>query len=188
MPIAHRKSDSSEMDPDASPGCRLSGLSRGGSLESQSSSSGTRSVSLDDESLKHLTHEEKDVILFFEETIGSLEDDFEEPVLCDGGGRCHSPPSLEEHTSSPAEPEDVIDLVQPTPGAGDAACLPEGTWAAASGLRPVRLPRDSERGLETRRRPGCFLSHTEDLRQGLVQAGERLPPSLAEYRSGSSGS
>ena len=38
----------------------------------------------DDESLRYLTHEEKDVLLFFEETIDSLEDDFEEQVLCAG--------------------------------------------------------------------------------------------------------
>lgn len=69
----------------------------------------------DDESLKHLTHEEKDVILFFEETLDSLEYDFDEPALCDSGIHCHSPQSLEESPSSHSEPEDVIDLVQPSP-------------------------------------------------------------------------
>uniref|UniRef100_A0A2K6EPE0 Proline and serine rich 2 n=1 Tax=Propithecus coquereli TaxID=379532 RepID=A0A2K6EPE0_PROCO len=130
MPVTRQKSDSSGMDSDTSPGCRLRDVSRGGSLESGSSSSRSRSFTLDDESLKHLTHEEKDVILFFEETIDSLEDDFEEPILCDSGNRCYSSRSLEESTSSPSEPEDVIDLVQPPPAAGEAEHLPDGPQAA----------------------------------------------------------
>ena len=77
----------------------------------------------DDESLKYLTHEEKDVLLFFEETIDSLEDDFEEKVLCAGDAQWHSPRSLEESTSAPSEPEDVVDLVQPGPGAGEPESL-----------------------------------------------------------------
>nr|XP_012595799.1 proline and serine-rich protein 2 [Microcebus murinus] len=134
MPVTRQKSDSSGMDSaDTSPGCRLRDVSRGGSLESRSSSSRSRSLTLDDESLKHLTHEEKDVILFFEETIDSLEDDFEEPVLCDGDDRCHSSRSLEESTSSPSEPEDVIDLVQPPPAAGEAERLPDGTQVQGAG-------------------------------------------------------
>ncbi|XP_004468920.1 proline and serine-rich protein 2 [Dasypus novemcinctus] len=122
MPVSHLKLDSSEMDSDMSPNSRLSDLSRGGSLESRSSSSRSRSFTLDDESLKYLTHEEKDVILFFEETIDSLEDDLEEQVLCDSGIHCHSPQSLGESTSSHSEPEDVIDLVLPAPAAGDPKC------------------------------------------------------------------
>ncbi|XP_045141516.1 proline and serine-rich protein 2 [Echinops telfairi] len=84
----------------------------------------------DDESLKHLTHEEKDVLLFFEETIDSLEEDFGEEGLCDSGIHCHSPRSLEETTSSHSEPEDVIDLVQPVPAAGALGCPPDATRAA----------------------------------------------------------
>lgn len=133
MPINHQKSDSSEMDPDLSPGCRLGDLSRGGSLESRSSSSRSRSFTLDDESLKYLTHEEKDVILFFEETIDSLEDDFEEQVLSDSGVHCHSLRSLEESPSSHSEPEDVIDLVPPGPTAGEPECLSDA--AEATGAR-----------------------------------------------------
>nr|KAF6502111.1 proline and serine rich 2 [Molossus molossus] len=133
MPINHQKSDSLEMDPELSPSCRLSDLSRGGSLESRSSSSRSRSLTSDDESLKYLTHEEKDVILFFEETIDSLEDDFEEQVLCDSGVHCQSPQSLEGSTSSHLEPEDVIDLVQPEPTAGEPERLPDVTEAAGAG-------------------------------------------------------
>lgn len=133
MPVNHQKSDSSEMDSDLSLSCRLSDLSRGGSLESRSSSSRSRSLTLDDESLKYLTHEEKDVILFFEETIDSLEDDLEEQVLCDSGVRCHSPRSVEGSTSSHSEPEDVIDLVQPRPADGEPECLPEVPEAAGAG-------------------------------------------------------
>ncbi|KAB0406332.1 hypothetical protein E2I00_009089, partial [Balaenoptera physalus] len=84
----------------------------------------------DDESLKYLTHEEKDVLLFFEETIDSLEDDFEEQVLCDGGAQGHSPRSLEESASGPSEPEDVVDLVQLGPGAGEPESPRDVTEAA----------------------------------------------------------
>ncbi|XP_059040140.1 proline and serine-rich protein 2 [Mustela lutreola] len=129
MPVNRQQSDSSEMDSDVSPSCGLSDLSRGGSLDSRSSSSRSRSLTLDDESLKYLTHEEKDVILFFEETIDSLEDDFEEQVLCDG----HSPGSLEERASGHSEPGEVIDLVQPAPEAGEPECLAAGTAAAGTG-------------------------------------------------------
>lgn len=133
MPIHHQKSDSLEMDSDLPPSCRLSDLSRGGSLESRSSSCRSRSFTSDDEILKYLTHEEKDVILFFEETIDSLEDDFEELDLCDSGVHCHSLRSLEEGASSHSEPEDVIDLVQPGPAAGEPESRPEGTEAAGAG-------------------------------------------------------
>ncbi|XP_004588576.2 proline and serine-rich protein 2 [Ochotona princeps] len=135
MPVGQQKPDSPEMDTDLAPSCGLSDCSRGGSLESRSSSSRSRSFTLDDESLKYLTHEEKDVILFFEETLDSLEDDFEEPAQCDSGIHCHSPQSLEESTSSHSEPEDVIDLVPPGPAAGEAECLPD--VAQLAGAAPV---------------------------------------------------
>lgn len=46
MPVSRQQSESSEMEPDASPGGRLGDLSRGGSLESGSSGSRSRSVTL----------------------------------------------------------------------------------------------------------------------------------------------
>ncbi|NXH16852.1 PRSR2 protein, partial [Bucco capensis] len=73
----------------------------------------------DDESLKYLTHEEQDVLMFFEETIDALEDDLEEPVLRDSGIHCQSPRSTEENVSSHSETEDTIDLVQSTPESSD---------------------------------------------------------------------
>ncbi|NXY44378.1 PRSR2 protein, partial [Ceuthmochares aereus] len=73
----------------------------------------------DDESLKYLTHEEQDVLMFFEETIDALEDDLEEPVLRDSGIHCQSPRSTEETVSSHSETEDIIDLVQSTPESSD---------------------------------------------------------------------
>lgn len=68
--------------------------------------------------------------MFFEETIDSLEDDFEEQVLCDSGVHCHFPWSLEESTYSHSEPEDVIDLVQPGPSVGGPECPLDETEAA----------------------------------------------------------
>ncbi|NWQ89189.1 PRSR2 protein, partial [Burhinus bistriatus] len=70
-------------------------------------------------SLKYLTHEEQDVLMFFEETIDALEDDLEEPVLRDSGIHCQSPRSTEENVSSHSETEDIIDLVQSTPESSD---------------------------------------------------------------------
>uniref|UniRef100_A0A8C3YSZ2 Proline and serine rich 2 n=1 Tax=Catagonus wagneri TaxID=51154 RepID=A0A8C3YSZ2_9CETA len=133
MPVNHQKSDSWEMDPDSAPSCKLGDLSRGSSLDSRTSSSRSRSLTLDDESLKYLTHEEKDVLLFFEETIDSLEDDFGEQVPGAGDAQRHSPPSLDESTSGPSEPEGVTDLVQLGPGAGEPESLQDVTEAAGSG-------------------------------------------------------
>jgi len=69
--------------------------------------------------MKYLTHEEQDVLTFFEETIDALEDDLEEPVLRDSGIHCQSPRSTEENVSSHSETEDIIDLVQSTPEGSD---------------------------------------------------------------------
>ncbi|NXX47172.1 PRSR2 protein, partial [Tricholaema leucomelas] len=73
----------------------------------------------DDESLKYLTHEEQDVLMFFEETIDALEDDLDEPIQHDSGIHCQSPRSTEENVSSHSETEDIIDLVQSTPESSD---------------------------------------------------------------------
>ncbi|NXS86170.1 PRSR2 protein, partial [Erpornis zantholeuca] len=73
----------------------------------------------DDESLKYLTHEEQDVLMFFEETIDALEDDLEEMALRDSGIHSQSPRSTEENVSSHSETEDIIDLVQSTPESSD---------------------------------------------------------------------
>ncbi|KAM8981668.1 proline and serine-rich protein 2 [Sarcophilus harrisii] len=132
MPRNHLTPDCLEMDSDMSPSYRHSDLSRDGSLDSRRSSSRSRSFTLDDESLKHLTHEEKDVILFFEETIDSLEDDLEEEALYDSGIHCHSPRSLEESTSSHSEPEDIIDLVKPIPEDQEGKWLRHMAQAAES--------------------------------------------------------
>ncbi|NXV12983.1 PRSR2 protein, partial [Cepphus grylle] len=94
----------------------------------------------DDESLKYLTHEEQDVLMFFEETIDALEDDLEEPVLRDSGIHCQSPRSTEENVSSHSETEDIIDLVQSTPESSDhegppsrdAEPVSDGTWRTES--------------------------------------------------------
>ncbi|NXA30869.1 PRSR2 protein, partial [Eudromia elegans] len=73
----------------------------------------------DDEGLKYLTHEEKDVLMFFEETIDALDDALEEPALPDSGLHSQSPRSTEENVSSHSETEDIIDLVQSTPDGSD---------------------------------------------------------------------
>ncbi|KAM9029201.1 proline and serine-rich protein 2 isoform 2-T2 [Ara ararauna] len=112
-------SDSPEMASEGSPEHARGSMDRGGSMENRGSQAKGRNLALDDESLKYLTHEEQDVLMFFEETIDALEDDLEEPVLHDSGIHCQSPRSVEETVSSHSETEDVIDLVQSTPESSD---------------------------------------------------------------------
>nr|XP_009479986.1 PREDICTED: proline and serine-rich protein 2 [Pelecanus crispus] len=112
-------SDSPEMASEISPKHALGSMEGGGSVESCGSQARCRSLALDDESLKYLTHEEQDVLMFFEETIDALEDDLEEPVLRDSGIHCQSPRSTEENVSSHSETEDIIDFVQSTPESSD---------------------------------------------------------------------
>ncbi|KAF4793986.1 Proline and serine-rich protein 2 [Turdus rufiventris] len=90
-----------------------------GSVENHGSQARCRNLALDDESMKYLTHEEQDVLMFFEETIDALEDDLEEMALRDSGIHCQSPRSTEENVSSHSETEDIIDLVQSTPESSD---------------------------------------------------------------------
>ncbi|XP_029871511.1 proline and serine-rich protein 2 isoform X2 [Aquila chrysaetos chrysaetos] len=112
-------SNSPEMASEISPKHTRGSMERGGSVENHGSQVRGRNLALDDESLKYLTHEEQDVLMFFEETIDALEDDLEEPVLHDSGIHCQSPRSTEENVSSHSETEDIIDLVQSTPESSD---------------------------------------------------------------------
>ncbi|XP_048223778.1 proline and serine-rich protein 2 [Perognathus longimembris pacificus] len=133
MPVNHQKPGSSDMDADMSPSCRPRDESGGGSTVGSRSRAQSRTFSLDDdESLKYLTHEEKDVILFFEETLDSLADDLEETALGDGGVRCPSPHTPAESPASPWEPGEVIDLVQPGPRAGEGQRLPDALHTAGT--------------------------------------------------------
>ncbi|KAM6291552.1 proline and serine-rich protein 2 [Porphyrio hochstetteri] len=112
-------SGSPEMASDISPKHALGSMERDGSVDNHGSQARCRTLALDDESLKYLTHEEQDVLMFFEETIDALEDDLEELVLRDSGIHCQSPRSTEENVSSHSETEDIIDLVQSTPESSD---------------------------------------------------------------------
>ncbi|KAM9247709.1 proline and serine-rich protein 2 [Leptosomus discolor] len=143
-------SDSLEMASQISPKQARGSMERGGSVENRGSQARCRNLALDDESLKYLTHEEQDVLMFFEETIDALEDDLEEPVLRDSGIHCQSPRSTEENVSSHSETEDIIDLVQSTPESSDHEGPPsrdpepvlDATWRAESPkpAAPADLP------------------------------------------------
>ncbi|XP_048157982.1 proline and serine-rich protein 2 isoform X1 [Corvus hawaiiensis] len=111
--------DSPEMASEISPEHMHGSMERAGSVENRGSQARCRNLALDDESLKYLTHEEQDVLMFFEETIDALEDDLEEMALRDSGIHCQSPRSTEENVSSHSETEDIIDLVQSTPESSD---------------------------------------------------------------------
>ncbi|XP_068257255.1 proline and serine-rich protein 2 isoform X2 [Nyctibius grandis] len=141
-------SDSPEMASEISPKHALGSVEGDGSVENRGSQARCRNLALDDESLKYLTHEEQDVLMFFEETIDALEDDLEEPVLRDSGIHCQSPRSTEENVSSHSDTEDIIDLVQSTPESSDHEGPPsrdaepvlDATWITES-PKPA-LPAD----------------------------------------------
>ncbi|KAM6137096.1 proline and serine-rich protein 2 isoform 2-T2 [Pterocles gutturalis] len=143
-------SDSPEMASEISPKHTFGSMERGGGVEDRGSQAKCRNLALDDESLKYLTHEEQDVLMFFEETIDALEDDLEEPVLRDSGIHCQSPRSTEENVSSHSETEDIIDLVQSTPEGSDHEGPPsrdaepvlDATWRTESPkpAAPADLP------------------------------------------------
>uniref|UniRef100_A0A0K8RXE9 Uncharacterized protein C10orf47-like n=1 Tax=Crotalus horridus TaxID=35024 RepID=A0A0K8RXE9_CROHD len=102
-------------------------------LESGKSCPGRKYPSLDeDERLRDLTHEEKDVLLFFEETIGSLDDEEEEEeeeqALHDSGVFCRSPKLVEEDTPDHSGSEGLIDLVPSAPRENRAEPASEETW------------------------------------------------------------
>ncbi|XP_053114678.1 proline and serine-rich protein 2 isoform X2 [Hemicordylus capensis] len=127
----------------------------------------------DDETLKYLTHEEKDVLLFFEETIDALEDDLEEQALPDSGIHCHSPRSMEENLSSHSESEDIIDLVQSMAENNDQECFPS---------------RHSEPALEEawkldKPKPECIEPPDEDIHADAVASHPVVPsaPPLLIY-------
>uniref|UniRef100_A0A8C3R9I7 Proline and serine rich 2 n=1 Tax=Cyanoderma ruficeps TaxID=181631 RepID=A0A8C3R9I7_9PASS len=110
---------SPEMAAEIAPEHTRGSMERAGSVENHGSQARCRNLALDDESMKYLTHEEQDVLMFFEETIDALEDDLEEMALRDSGIHCQSPRSTEENVSSHSETEDIIDLVQSTPESSD---------------------------------------------------------------------
>ncbi|XP_048819026.1 proline and serine-rich protein 2 isoform X1 [Lagopus muta] len=112
-------SDFPEATPEISLKRTLGSMERGGGVENCGNQARCKNLAMDDESMKYLTHEEQDVLTFFEETIDALEDDLEEPVLRDSGIHCQSPRSTEENVSSHSETEDIIDLVQSTPESSD---------------------------------------------------------------------
>lgn len=179
MPTNQRKPESSEMEPDASPSMGPRDLSRGGSLESRSSSSRSRSFTLDDESLRHLTHEEKDVLQFFEDTIDSLEEDLEEQELGDNGAPGQSPSHSGQGSAGDHVPSDTafIDLVSLGHTAeGEAEPLPDAV-VQAEGAASVRK---NEAALDS------GVPDTPEEAQSAPSSPEALPPALADTGAPSS--
>ncbi|KAG9345747.1 hypothetical protein JZ751_008891 [Albula glossodonta] len=121
MPRSCCALDSISMDFHVSSDPRLHfGLN--GSQESPRRSSQHRRP-LEDEALQFLSREEKECILFFEETIESLDDDLEDPGLglssgsstsVEGRSATPSPILAPERSPSPRE-QDIIDLVPRQP-------------------------------------------------------------------------
>ncbi|XP_040269153.1 proline and serine-rich protein 2 isoform X3 [Bufo bufo] len=88
-----------------------SDFERSGSFDSQSSQcSRSRSSHFDDENLKYLTNEEKNALMFLEETLDAFEDEPEEPPLSANSSLgYYSPRSTED---SHSDTDDIIDLVE----------------------------------------------------------------------------
>ncbi|OCT89220.1 proline and serine-rich protein 2 [Xenopus laevis] len=110
MPSNLIKLSSSEMEPDFH-SRRFSDSERSGSFDSQGSlRSRSRSSNLDHENLKYLTSEEKNALLFFEETLDAFEDDIEEPPVSQDNN-CGYNTSISTDGSH-SENDEIIDLVQ----------------------------------------------------------------------------
>ncbi|XP_073445086.1 proline and serine-rich protein 2 [Dendrobates tinctorius] len=108
MPSNLLKLSSSSMELDFH---NRSDFERSGSFDSQSSQrSRSRSSNFDDENMKYLTNEEKNALMFLEETLDAFEDDFEEPPFSANSSiGYYSPRSAEDNHS---DADDIIDLVQ----------------------------------------------------------------------------
>ncbi|XP_062990777.1 proline and serine-rich protein 2 [Elgaria multicarinata webbii] len=141
-------SDFSGMVCEIPPEVKFGSFEKTHCLESGKSHPRRRSSTLEeDETLKYLTHEEKDVLLFFEETIDALEDDLEEQALHDSGIHCHSPRSTDENVSSHSESEDIIDLVQSAQDhipSGVTEPVPGEAWKLGNAKLEFIEPPDEE--------------------------------------------
>ncbi|XP_077325280.1 proline and serine-rich protein 2 [Lithobates pipiens] len=108
MPSNFLKLSSSSMESEFH---NRSDFDRNGSFDSQGSHhSRTRSFNMDDENMKYLTNEEKNALMFFEETLDAFEEDNEEPpiLLNSSLGSYSSRTTEDSHSDS----DDIIDLVQ----------------------------------------------------------------------------
>ncbi|XP_072922642.1 proline and serine-rich protein 2-like [Hemitrygon akajei] len=95
-----------EMDFDVSPIARLNGIERMANGDSSFSST-SRNSNSDDEFMSYLSREEQECILFFENTLDSLNDDFED-YSSNSSPRVKDPITLQRSYS---ENEEIIDLV-----------------------------------------------------------------------------
>ncbi|XP_078092081.1 proline and serine-rich protein 2-like [Mustelus asterias] len=104
----------SEMDCDVSPRSKLHGIERMGS-EDSGFGSRSRNSNLDDDFMNYMSHEEQECILFFETTLDSLKDDFEESSsVCSVKSEDPSTPT-QIHSGN----EEIIDLVVARPQASE---------------------------------------------------------------------
>ncbi|MBN3315560.1 PRSR2 protein, partial [Atractosteus spatula] len=111
MPRGHSDPSSLSMDLHLSSAPRLHyGIN--GNLNNIQRHSLSRNSHLEDDALQHLSQEEKECILFFEETIDSLDEEPEDPNLSSGSSTpVEDSPTPEDRSPVLKEP-DIIDLVQ----------------------------------------------------------------------------
>lgn len=114
-------------------------------------SDGPKSFSEDD--LQFLSLEERECILFFEETIGSLEDDDERTGLSSG----HRRPASHTHTARhhTAVDHDIIDLVHPTPDHSKH----KDTLPFTPDFQELRAAPDTHYEVKTKRDPPQEVGH-----------------------------
>ncbi|XP_033881578.3 proline and serine-rich protein 2-like [Acipenser ruthenus] len=116
MPRQYIDSNSETMEYQIAPKSRLH-FGMNGSHDGVRTKSLSRSSTLEDDALKSLTREEKECLMFFEETIDSLESSLEKQDLSSGDSTPvndrSTPTFIEERAPSPKE--EIIDLVQINP-------------------------------------------------------------------------
>ncbi|KAK1166973.1 proline and serine-rich protein 2-like [Acipenser oxyrinchus oxyrinchus] len=116
MPRQYIESSSETMEYQIAPKTRQH-FGMNGSYDGLRKNSHSRRSTLEDDALKSLTHEEKECLMFFEETIDSLETSLEKQDLSSGDSTAVNDRStltfIEEKAPSPKE--EIIDLVQVNP-------------------------------------------------------------------------
>ncbi|XP_048410530.1 proline and serine-rich protein 2-like [Stegostoma tigrinum] len=155
MPVESRYS---EMDFDVKPRNKLQSIGRMGSGDSGFGSR-SRNSNLDDDFMNYMSHEEKECILFFDTTLDSLNDDFEEGCsVCSVKSEDPATP-----TQTTLGTDEIIDLVMTR--SQTTECVPK-----YDNIPPV----DKDDGM--------FQKEVSQTKQEKAQLGELPTPHTAQVK------